>query len=336
MVAYFLYVMLIVAELIRASTLPAKTLRFFEGVAWRALPIILSATLCETQYSWIGRAVVFWSFGLRVAEAIIKDEEQPGAFRKTCSLLTECAFILWPCMCLFPLRFFGVSFQTILACGPLVHGLTVAMVYCRPSAEATWFTRSAWIHCFWDVPILTVSYLVDTCCRRGKPPYFHSGHRDLNDPRAFDVASEIKGTPFFLGGRPLAHHVEELKSLEVGLVVNMTKEWGGPEAAYAKSKIKQIRYKTLDTEAPGRETLEDGAKAVAAWFEEHAGKKAYIHCKGGRSRSSCMLVACLLKLGLFENASKAVEQIHRDRPVVDKGILTYASLQAFVEAVKCQ
>ena len=116
----------------------------------------------------------------------------------------------------------------------------------------------------------------------------------------------------------------------------MTKEWGGPEAAYAKSKIKQIRYKTLDTEAPGRETLEDGAKAVAAWFEEHAGKKAYIHCKGGRSRSSCMLVACLLKLGLFENASKAVEQIHRDRPVVDKGILTYASLQAFVEAVKCQ
>lgn len=115
-----------------------------------------------------------------------------------------------------------------------------------PAAEATWFTRSAWIHCFWDVPILTVSYLVDTCCRPGKPPYFHSGHRDLNDPRAFDVASEIKGTPFFLGGRPLAHHVEELKSLEVGLLVNMTKEWGGPEAAYAKSKIKQIRYKTLD------------------------------------------------------------------------------------------
>ena len=94
----FLYVMLIVAELIRASTLPAKTLRFFEGVAWRALPIILSAALCETQYSWIGRAVVFWSFGLRVSEAIIKDEEQPGAFRKTCSLLTECAFILWPCV----------------------------------------------------------------------------------------------------------------------------------------------------------------------------------------------------------------------------------------------
>jgi len=155
-----------------------------------------------------------------------------------------------------------------------------------PAAEATWFTRSAWIHCFWDVPILTVSYLVDTCCRPGKPPYFHSGHRDLNDPRAFDVASEIKGTPFFLGGRPLAHHVEELKSLEVGLVVNMTKEWGGPEAAYAKSKIKQIRYKTLDTEAPGRETLEDGAKAVAAWLEEHAGKKVYIHCKGGHSRSS--------------------------------------------------
>lgn len=309
---------------------------FFEAVAWTALPIILSAILCETQYSWIGWAVVFWSFGLRLAEAIIKDEEQPGAFRKTCSLLTSCAFMLWPCMCLFPVWFFGVPFQTILAFGPFVHGLTVAMIYCRPSAEATWFTRSAWIRCFWDVPLLAVSYLVDTCCRgRGKPPYFHSGH-DLDDPRAFGLASEIKGTPFFLGGRPLAHHVEELKSLDVGLVVNMTKEWPGPEATYAKSQIEQIRYETLDSEPPGRETLEDGAKAVAAWLEGHAGKKVYIHCKGGRSRSSCMLVACLLQLGLFENASKAVDQIHEDRPVVDKGILAYASLQAFAEAVKCQ
>ena len=122
------------------------------------------------------------------------------------------------------------------------------------------------------------------------------------------MASEIKGTPFFLGGRPLAHHVEELKSLGVGLVVNMTKEWRGPEAAYAKNEIEQIRFKTLDTERPGRETLEDGAKAVAAWLEEHAGKKVYIHCKGGRSRSSCMLVACLLKLELFENATKQLNR----------------------------
>ena len=123
---------------------------------------------------------------------------------------------------------------------------------------------------------------------------------------------------------PMAHDVA-LFWLRLGSrphVLNMTREWCGPKAAYTEHKIKQIRYKIVDTEAPSAETLMHGAEAVAGWLTAHPGQNVYIHCKGGRSRSSSMLVACLLKQQRFESnppktIEQIIEQISQDRPVVD-------------------
>eukprot|EP00438_Fugacium_kawagutii_P028093 Skav211006 [mRNA] locus=scaffold1610:310253:311077:+ [translate_table: standard] len=269
------------------------------------------------------------SYSLPVANCILQVEEQTGVFRKVCSLLTTAALLLWPVICFSPLVFLGLQIQTIFACGPWVRGCVLASIYLRPSPETTWPTRSCFIHVFWDVPLLLVSYVVDVVLHPfGTATFFHSGH---HGPRATEFASEISGTPFYLGCRPLKHHVKMLKDLGVGLVVNMTKEWPGPQTQYETQGITQIQFKTLDTEPPTLQVLQKGAKEVASWCREHKDKKVYIHCKGGRSRSSCMLVACMVEMKLCSSPSEAVERIQRDRPVVDKGILTYGSLQDFVQ-----
>ena len=158
--------------------------------------------------------------------------------------------------------------------------------------------------------------------------FFHSGNPDKHE-----VVSRVSGTPFCLGGRLLKRHVQTLQNLEVGLVVNMTREWdpNGLKRCFETHHIEWKHYPTVDTEVPKFEDLLEGARAIAKWCEADAnkGKKVYIHCKGGRSRSACMAAACLIHMGLCKDIATAVAKLSEARPVVDQGVIAYKSLRQF-------
>eukprot|EP00438_Fugacium_kawagutii_P016626 Skav205646 [mRNA] locus=scaffold458:108810:111275:+ [translate_table: standard] len=250
-----------------------KWLELESLLVWPALAAVLSSALGGTEYNWMAQAVILMSYSLPMAQCIIKVEESPRSFRKVCSLLTTAALLLWPVICFSPLILLGVKIQTILACGPWIRGLIVASIYLRPSAETTWPTRSWLIRVFWDIPLLSVTYVVDVVGHRfGMAPFFRGGHH--HGERATEFASEIYGTPFYLGCRPLAHHVKPMKDRGVGLVVNMTEEWPGPKRQYETQGIAQIRFQTLDSEPPTLQVLEEGRAAGDAPGRRASKRKA--------------------------------------------------------------
>ena len=97
-----------------------------------------------------------------------------------------------------------------------------------------------------------------------------------------------------LGVAPvLASDVAALHSTEnVSRVVNLCREWNPHERLYAARGMTQLYLPTTDFEPP---TLEHTLAALAL-IEEAAqrGESVYVHCKAGRGRSVCIVLAHLV------------------------------------------
>ena len=111
-----------------------------------------------------------------------------------------------------------------------------------------------------------------------------------------------------LGVAPVfASHVEALHQAEnVRSVINLCREWNPHGALYAARRMRQLYLPTTDFEPP---TLAMTLAAVAFIDEAAArGESVYVHCKAGRGRSLCIVMAYLvLRQGLSpQEAEEAV------------------------------
>jgi atypical dual specificity phosphatase len=129
-----------------------------------------------------------------------------------------------------------------------------------------------------------------------------------------------------MGALPFARDVPSLHALGVGAVVNTCEEYAGPQAAYRRFGIEQLRIPTVDFTAP---SLPDVQRAVAFMQEQVArGKRVYVHCKAGRARSGTV-VLCWLIADRKMTPAEAQQRILQCRPHANPRLAQRTVVQQF-------
>ena len=101
----------------------------------------------------------------------------------------------------------------------------------------------------------------------------------------------------------------------VGMIVNMCREYPGATTAMKQYGIVQVHLPQQDTTAVSYETLVTGCQYIRQYQKQHPTKRIYIHCKGGIARASTMTLAHYI---VNENLdpSLAMTTMKAQRPIV--------------------
>ena len=146
-------------------------------------------------------------------------------------------------------------------------------------------------------------------------------HRLLPWRRWWDRVDEH----LLIGALPLASDVPKLQAEGVRAVLNTCAEYAGPQAAYERAGITQLRLPTEDFTPPTLADLEAGVAFIA----EHAarGETVYAHCKAGRGRSAtvalCWFIAAhrltpeAAQARLQEKRPHVVRSLYRRQVVIE-------------------
>ena len=111
----------------------------------------------------------------------------------------------------------------------------------------------------------------------------------------------------------------------VGMVVNMCREYKGATRAMEEHGIVQCHLPHQDTTAVTYESLLEGCSAIRAYRAKHPDKRVYVHCKGGIGRASTMTLAHYIVNG-GEDPAVALNRMKSQRHVVYLGIAKYPGI----------
>jgi atypical dual specificity phosphatase len=106
--------------------------------------------------------------------------------------------------------------------------------------------------------------------------------------RWWDVVDEY----VWLGAVPLEGDVPRLREAGVRAVINLCEECHGPERAYDKFGITQLRIPLADYSSPSLSNVQQ----CLSFIEKHASRReiVYLHCKAGRGRSATVALCWLM------------------------------------------
>jgi hypothetical protein len=135
--------------------------------------------------------------------------------------------------------------------GPTIHASTLLTL---PSATTGgpehWSTKYV-IPILWDPPLLCCLWI----CH-----YF--GNRFARDGSGTPAFLSVIDERICVSSLPFASDVEEMQLAKVKSVVNMCREYQGPEDAYAKADIVQGRFPTFDTMCPTDKCIAEAVEFI--------------------------------------------------------------------------
>ncbi len=134
-----------------------------------------------------------------------------------------------------------------------------------------------------------------------------------------------------VGAYPFSRDVAGLYAAGVRGVVNTCEEYAGPQVAYERLGIEQLRIPTTDFTHP---KLDDITNAVE-FVERHAqhGDTVYIHCKAGRARSATVALCWLMKYrGMTKEQAQA--KLLESRPHVNPRLAEREVVKQFAETIR--
>lgn len=207
---------------------------------------------------------------------------------------------------------FGVpltGYHALMGYTPLIT------MWTRPSRDHDYGWLGTGVMCLmFDLPLVVAGYFLREFC----------GGLRLFSPFATIFDDEIvQGSmPFPSDAATLAQ-----EPYNVCAVVNMCREWPGPQGAYKAHNITQLRLQTQDTCMPSEANLRKGAKFIAEQLERNPGKRVYVHCKGGIARASTMSLAHYILNRSCDPITK-IAQMKADRFVVMTEVAQYRTVQA--------
>jgi len=134
-----------------------------------------------------------------------------------------------------------------------------------------------------------------------------------------------------LGAFPFARDVPNLQCDGVTDVINTCQEYAGPQAAYEKAGITQLRLPTVDFNHPSLENVVKGVEFIQSVAEK--GGTVYVHCKAGRARSAT-IVLCWLMKSQEMTPDEAQQFILEQRPHADPRLARRPVVQEFYKNLK--
>ena len=163
----------------------------------------------------------------------------------------------------------------------------------------------------WDPPLVAAAWL----CDQLGMALFHDG-----TGRYLTVVDD----QICVAALPTRARIPDLERARVCAVVNMCREYPGPQAAYAAHGIASLRLPTLDTTAPSAADLRRGVDFIRQQLEAHPGGRVLIHCKGGRGRAATMALAWYASTGM--GVADGMRMLRAKRKVVEPIVASYPSL----------
>lgn len=171
------------------------------------------------------------------------------------------------------------------------------------------------LHSLWDTPIMLWMYTMSLLGGRALKPFY----------------SEIDSN-MSLGSMPLPGDSKILHHHNVGLVVNLCREFQGLIKEYEDMKIEQLQLPTPDISVPSFENLILGVDKIISFIGDNPNKRVFVHCKGdrrSRSRSNILCLCYLVSQGYAPREALDL-MIEKREVVVDDGILKLINVQRFV------
>jgi atypical dual specificity phosphatase len=229
--------------------------------------------------------------------------------------------------------------------------LPLALVMAHKPAGHTSWLFLAMETLLWDKPLILWANMISMLGSRALPPFMNiiregaaaktgdSGRSSkYNRGKGEEEKDGDDGDFLIVGSMPLARDVAETMSqapYNVGCVVNLCREYVGPEREYIKSGITQMHLPTPDMCEPQFATVIDAVSFLRLFrgSKKNAGKRALIHCKGGRGRSACIAICYLLSTGKY-SLKEAFRTVKASRLLADARVKRYKVVERFARGME--
>ncbi|GAM29070.1 hypothetical protein SAMD00019534_122460, partial [Acytostelium subglobosum LB1] len=134
------------------------------------------------------------------------------------------------------------------------------------------------------------------------------------------------GDGVYLGAAPYSWNMQQLLVNNIGAVVNLCDEYGGPVTLYAKHNIRQLYLPTVDHYEPELSELRTAIKFIEQ--EVDSGNNVFIHCKAGRGRSGAVAI-CWVAYRHHKTLEQAQQILLERRSKVRKSLYKQKNVLAF-------
>lgn len=164
---------------------------------------------------------------------------------------------------------------------------------------------------FFDVPLLLASYIC----------------REFFGLRLMAPFCNIINDDIVQGSLPFPSDIATLAAepYNVGLIVNMCREYKGATYEMKKHGIVQCHLPHQDTTAVSYESLVTGCAFIKQFRKHNPKKRVFVHCKGGIGRASTMTLGHLVK-NEGKDPDAAMEDMKAKRHVVHTGVKNYPGI----------
>lgn len=167
------------------------------------------------------------------------------------------------------------------------------------------------VQMFFDVPLVVTGYVC----------------REFFGLRLLAPFCDIFDDTIVQGSMPFPSDIATLAAepYNVGMIVNMCREYGGATEAMNKHGIYQCHLPHQDTTAVSYESLVKGCEYISAFKKHSPHKRVYVHCKGGIGRASTMSLAHYM-VNEGRDPAEALADMKSKRPIVYAGVRDYPAI----------
>lgn len=164
---------------------------------------------------------------------------------------------------------------------------------------------------FFDVPLLAAAYVA----------------REFFGLRLMAPFCNILDDTIVQGSLPFPSDIATLAAepYNVGLIVNMCREYKGATHQMKEHGIVQCYQPHQDTTAVSYDSLVAGCQYIRQFRKHNPNKRVYVHCKGGIARASTMVLAHYVQ-NEGKDPSVAIREMKAKRHVVFSGVKDYPAI----------
>jgi len=176
--------------------------------------------------------------------------------------------------------------------------------------QYSWFGNFV-VQTFFDLPLVIAGYIC----------------REFIGARLLAPFAHILDDTIVQGSMPFPSDIATLATepYNVGLIVNMCREYNGAKPQMKEYGIVQCHLPHQDTTAPTYESLVEGCVHIKQFKKHNPTKRVYIHCKGGIARASTMTLAHYV-VNEGQDPLVAIRCMKSKRPVIFQGVKDFPAI----------